>query len=94
MWKLRLLTPAKGYYSCYTTAKETAHEAIKECLMLPPSQAYERARRILIDFFGQPSQIAKSLVDEVVKEAKRASGSADSLFNLSLKMQNCGIALE
>ena len=48
------------------------------------------------DVANEPTfaQIAKSLVDEVVKEARKMSGSADSLFNLSLKMQNCGIALE
>ena len=73
--------------------KGRAHEAIKECVMLPPVVAYDRARRILRDLFGQPSHIARSMIEGLLNDAKRVSNSAEALSRLAIKMQNCSIAL-
>ena len=73
--------------------KGRAHEAIKECVMLPPVVAYDRARKILKDLYGQPFHIASSLIEGLFNDAKCVSNSSEALSHLAIKMQNCGMAL-
>ena len=70
-----------------------AKEAIEECVMLPVDEGYARAREILQEHFGQPFQVARTLIDGMLGEAKRIRGNPEALSKLALKMQNCQIAL-
>ena len=70
-----------------------AKEAIEECVMLPVDEGYARAREILQEHFGQPFQVARTLIDGMLGEAKRIRGKPEALSKLALKMQSCQIAL-
>ena len=61
--------------------------------MLPPSQGYKRARCILNQLFGRPFQVSKGMIDNLLGSCRDVSGSADSLANLAIRMQNCLTAL-
>lgn len=61
--------------------------------MLPPVVAYDRARKILKDLYGQPFHIASSLIEGLFNDAKCVSNSSEALSHLAIKMQNCGMAL-
>ena len=71
-----------------------AKAAIEECIMLPPAMAYSRARGILARLFGQPFHVAHAMIDDMLQEARHVTGNADSLSRLSIRMENCSIALE
>ena len=85
--------PGQRFLQLLNYCKGRAHEAIKECVMLPPVLAYERARKILRDLFGQPFHIARSMIEGLLSDARRVSNSSEALSRLAIKMQNCGIAL-
>ena len=70
-----------------------ARTAIDECTLLHPSQGYNRARTILNQLFGRPFQVSKSMIDNLLSCCRDVSGSADSLTNLAIRMQNCLTAL-
>lgn len=70
-----------------------AKKAIEECVILPPSNGYARAKEILRDLFGREHVVAKALLDDLFKRLKSTHEDAVSLSNLSIKMQNCQIAL-
>ena len=44
-----------------------ARVAIQDCVMLPPIRAYERARNILKDLYGQDHLVSRSLIDGLLK---------------------------
>ena len=71
-----------------------AREAFDECILLPPTEEYKQARTILKDQFGQPFVVARSLINELMEQARKASCNGESLSSLSIKMQNVEIALE
>ncbi|CAH8630974.1 unnamed protein product [Dicrocoelium dendriticum] len=73
--------------------KGRAKEAISECVMLPPEQAYERARNILRELFGQSHIVARSLIDSLFSGLRLLPNDQDALSRLSLKMENCYVAL-
>ncbi|CAH8466083.1 unnamed protein product [Dicrocoelium dendriticum] len=70
-----------------------ANEAIRECTMLPPEQAYDRARCILRDLFGQNHVVARSLIDGLLTGLKPMADDSEALSRLSLKMESCYVAL-
>ena len=70
-----------------------ARTAVDEYTLLPPSQGYKRARTILNQLFGRPFQVSKSVIDNLLSSCGDVSGSADSLANLAIRMQNCLTAL-
>ena len=70
-----------------------ARRAIDACIMLPPIVGYERARSILKELYGLPHVVARSLLDELLREAKKVRDSAESLGNLALRMESCSITL-
>ncbi|KAF4514206.1 UNVERIFIED_CONTAM: hypothetical protein B566_EDAN019426, partial [Ephemera danica] len=76
-------------YYCRGKAKE----AIEECVTLPPSEAYARARSLLLDLFGHKYHVGKSLLAELFKLTHSAITSPEALTQLSIKMQNCEISL-
>ncbi|CAH8639763.1 unnamed protein product, partial [Dicrocoelium dendriticum] len=70
-----------------------AKEAISECVMLPPSVAYDRARKVLRELFGESHVVARSLIDGLMTGLRPLSANPDELSKLSMKMENCYIAL-
>ena len=70
-----------------------AKEAIQECVMLPSEIGYRRARDIRKELFGQPFHVARTLIDEMLSEARRTRNEPSSLGKLAINMQNCQIAL-
>ncbi|KAF5397886.1 hypothetical protein PHET_09052, partial [Paragonimus heterotremus] len=73
--------------------KWRANEAISECIMLPPTSGFERARRILGEHFGQTHHVARSLLDRLLNESNAVVNSSDALSSSAIKMENCHIAL-
>ena len=61
--------------------------------IVTPFQGYKRARTILNQLFGRPFQVSKSVIDNLLSSCRDVSGSADSLANLAIRMQNCLTAL-
>ncbi|KAK4468963.1 hypothetical protein MN116_000099 [Schistosoma mekongi] len=74
--------------------KGKAKVAIEECVMLPPSVGYKRAKEILRRLFGQPHVIARELLDSLVDGTHVDYSSADGLEYLAIRMENCSITLE
>ncbi|CAH8494788.1 unnamed protein product [Dicrocoelium dendriticum] len=74
--------------------KGRARLAIGNCVMLPPGQGYERARRILRDLFGQAHYIARASIEGLLQGAKSIPNNADALSELAIKMENCHITLK
>lgn len=70
-----------------------AKVAIQDCVMLPPIRAYERARKILKDLYGQDHLVSRSLIDGLLKNLRIVS-DASSLTDLSTRMIGCATALE
>lgn len=70
-----------------------AREAIAECVMLPPSSGYPRARKILQEFFGESHVVAKAHLDSLLANLRPVSITANDLTSVALRMQNCDIAL-
>ncbi|KAF7257025.1 hypothetical protein EG68_06569 [Paragonimus skrjabini miyazakii] len=73
--------------------KGRAKEAISECIMLPSTSSFERARRMLVELFGQTHHLARSLLDRLLNESNAVVNSSDALSALAVKMENCHIAL-
>jgi Pao retrotransposon peptidase/Family of unknown function (DUF5641)/Protein of unknown function (DUF1759)/Integrase zinc binding domain len=73
--------------------KSKARDAIKGCVMLDTDKGYIRAREILQERFGQPHNIARSLIDSVLEDTKYPINNHELLEELATKMQNCEIAL-
>ena len=72
----------------------SARKAIDACVILPPAEGYQRARTILKDMFGLPHVVARSLLNELLCEAKQVRNTSDSLSSLALSMENCQISLK
>ena len=70
-----------------------AKEAIAECVMLPPNCAYEKARKILKELFGQEHVVARAILDDLLKGLRPIHGDAQALSRLAVSLQNCHIAL-
>ncbi|CAI2738965.1 unnamed protein product, partial [Dicrocoelium dendriticum] len=73
--------------------KGRAKEAISECVMLPPEQAYHKARSILRELFGQCHVVARSLIEGLLTGLRPLDGDHDALSRLSIKLDNCYVAL-
>ncbi|MBM6549254.1 DUF1759 domain-containing protein [Streptococcus dysgalactiae subsp. equisimilis] len=71
-----------------------AREAIEECIMLPSSSGYRRAREILKNLFGQRHVVARALLDDLLKGSDFSLHKSEALSRLAVKMENCAIALE
>ncbi|CAH8595656.1 unnamed protein product [Schistosoma guineensis] len=74
--------------------KGKAREAIEECIMLPPSSGYRRARDILKRLFGRTHEICRALMKDLTEGPDIAHNDAESLSRLAIKMENCSITLE
>ncbi|KAF4514212.1 UNVERIFIED_CONTAM: hypothetical protein B566_EDAN019445, partial [Ephemera danica] len=70
-----------------------AKEAVEECLGLPPTIGYRRARDILENLFGQPFQVARAVIESIMPKGKPIPYTSEALDRLVIKMQNCEISL-
>ena len=70
-----------------------AKSCIEDCVLLEPSEGYERARSILYSRYGRPLVIARSYIDELVDGQQIKASDTDGLLRLALDMQKCEITL-
>ncbi|OON21858.1 hypothetical protein X801_02246 [Opisthorchis viverrini] len=71
-----------------------AREAVEECTVLPPPEAYRHARQILSNLFGMSHCAARSLLDGLHDRFRAFSASPVDLLQLTIKRENCEIALK
>ncbi|VDP92236.1 unnamed protein product [Echinostoma caproni] len=89
----RISNPGQKFLYLKHYCRGKARDAIEECVMLPKELGISRARDILKELFGQPFHVARTLIDWVLAEARKARNEPKSLVQLVMKMQNCFIAL-
>ena len=70
-----------------------AKSCIEDCVLLEPSEGYERARSILYSRYGRPHVIARSYIDKLVDGPQIRASDTDGLSRLALEMQKCEITL-
>ena len=70
-----------------------AKSSIEDCVLLGPSEGYERARSILYSRYGRPHVIARSYIDKLVDGPQIRASDTDGLSRLALEMQKCEITL-
>ena len=74
---------------CYDKAKS----CIEDCVLLEPSEGYERTRSILYSRYGRPHGIARSYIDKLVDCPQIRASDTDGLLSLAIEMQKCEITL-
>ncbi|OON17317.1 hypothetical protein X801_06844 [Opisthorchis viverrini] len=71
-----------------------ARKTIEECTVHPPPEAYRRARQILSRLSGRSHLVARSLLDGLHEGFRAFSASPADLLQLTIKLENCKIALK
>ena len=71
-----------------------AADAIQRCIFLEPQEGYDEALRILERRFGQPHQIARQFIDELIDGPTIRSSDAKDLVKLADQMMLCSATLK
>ena len=70
-----------------------ARESIEDCVVLPPTDGYFKARDILNKRYGRPHVIAHAYMDELKGGPNLHDNDAAGLMALSMLMQRCEMTL-
>ncbi|CAH8532834.1 unnamed protein product [Heterobilharzia americana] len=74
--------------------KDKAMEAVEECIMLPPSAGYRRARDILKRLFGRPHEFSRASLQGLMGGSNTEQNEAEAMSRLAIMTESCPIALE
>ena len=88
-------TPDPGQRLLYLMnyCKGPAKEEIKNCIMLPPDEAYSKARSRLGDRFGQPHVIARALINDMLSLPRLTTNDPVLLSKMVAAMSDCKLVL-
>lgn len=74
---------------CFGEAKR----AIEDCVLLPPKEGYARARNILKERYGQPHEIVRSFMGQLINGPAIKPNDRKGLSDLALEMSKCELNL-
>ncbi|XP_071834278.1 uncharacterized protein [Apostichopus japonicus] len=68
-------------------------DSISCCVLMEPTEGYQRARDILAKQYGQPHVVAHALIKQVLNRAQLKPNDAKELSDLARSMRKCEITL-
>ena len=66
-----------------------AKELVRSCLLMPPSEGYDKARNLLHHRYGDPYRTVAILVDKIARWPSVKPGDAQGLDKLSMFLASC-----
>ena len=80
-----------SYLIQYCTGE--AKRSIDDCVVLPPEDGYQRAKKILLTRYGKPHLVARSHIERIVNGPPIKANDTKALMELSLDMEKCDITI-
>ena len=75
----------------YTTGN--ARKVIENCVFLPPTEGYSTAQELLRQNFGNPSDIARKIIDSLIHGKPIPPNSTEPLLEYSRQLESAQISL-
>ena len=70
-----------------------ARKVIENCVLLPPNEGYSTAQGLLRQNFGNPSDIARKIIDSLIHGKPIPPNSSESLLEYSRQLESARISL-